>query len=55
MKEIVDLIVTNGMSVVIIGYFIFKDWKQTTQIVNNLNEVSKGIACLLERSDNNDR
>ena len=55
MTEIVETITSNGMSAVIIGYFIFKDWKQTTQIVNNLTEICKGIACLLERSDNNDR
>lgn len=51
MKEIVDLIVSNGMSVVIIGYFIFKDWKQTTQIVTTLNKMSDGITRLLERSE----
>lgn len=30
MGDIVNLIVSNGLAVVIVGYFIIKDWKTAT-------------------------
>lgn len=40
MNDIIDLIVSNGMSVVIIGYFIFKDWKINTNMMACLTELT---------------
>lgn len=39
MGDIVDLIVSNGMSVVIIAYFLFKDWKINSEMLTLLNEL----------------
>ena len=46
MKDIIDLIVSNGMSVVIIGYFLFKDYRFNQQIVNVLGEVKEVLTEL---------
>lgn len=39
MSDIVELIVSNGMSVVIIAYFLFKDWKINSEMLTLLNEL----------------
>lgn len=46
MEEMVNLIVSNGMSVVIIAYFLFKDYKFNGQIVSVLNEVKEVLIAL---------
>lgn len=46
MEEMVNLIVSNGMSVVIIGYFLFKDYKFNDKIVSVLGEISEVLAAL---------
>ena len=46
MEEFVNLIVTNGMSVVIIAYFLFKDYKFNAQILGVLGEVKDVLTSL---------
>lgn len=46
LKDIIDLIVSNGLSVVIIGYFLFKDYKFNQQIVDVLGEVKEVLTEL---------
>ena len=46
MEQIVNLIVNNGMSVVLVGYFIFKDYKFNQQILGVLGEVKEVLVCL---------
>lgn len=46
MKELVDLIVANGMSVVIIGYFLYKDYKFNESILKVLGEVKEVLTAL---------
>lgn len=46
MEEIVNLIMNNGLSVVLVGYFIFKDYKFNEQILNVLGEVKEVLASL---------
>ena len=46
MEEMVNLIVSNGMSVVIIAYFLYKDYKFNDQIVQILGEVKEVLASL---------
>lgn len=41
MEEIINLIVTNGMSAVIIGYMLFKDFKFNQQIIDVLDKIEK--------------
>lgn len=46
MEEMVNLIVSNGMSVVIIAYFLYKDYKFNGQILNVLGEVKEVLSAL---------
>lgn len=46
MEEMVNLIVSNGMSVVIIAYFLFKDYKFNGQITKILSEIKEVLAVL---------
>lgn len=46
MEEMVNLIVSNGMSVVIIAYFLFKDYKFNGQILDVLGEVKDVLTAL---------
>ena len=49
MQEMVDLIVSNGMSVAIIGYFLYKDYKFNATITAVLGEVKEVLSrlCIL--------
>lgn len=49
MEELVNLIVSNGMSVCIIAYFLFKDYKFNEQILQVLGEMKEVLATLKER------
>ena len=46
MEEIVNLIVSNGMSVVIIAYFLFKDYRFNESITNLLGQINETLAQL---------
>lgn len=46
METIVDLIVSNGMSVVLVAYFIFKDYKFNQQTIAVLGEIKEVLTCL---------
>ena len=46
MEEMVNLVVSNGMSVVIIAYFLYKDYKFNEQILNVLGEVKEVLSSL---------
>lgn len=46
MQELVNLIVSNGMSVVIIAYFLYKDYKFNDQIINTLTAIEKVLGKL---------
>lgn len=49
MENIVNLIITNGMAVVIVAYFIFKDYKTTGQMLNVLSEIREVLAVVKEK------
>lgn len=49
MEEIVQLMTTYGMSVVIIGYFLYKDYKFNQTIIEVLSEVRDVLISLKER------
>lgn len=44
--DIVKLIAQDGMSVVIIGYFLYKDYRFNQQILDVLSEVREVLAAL---------
>lgn len=45
-KALIDLITSSGMSVVIIGYFLYKDYKFNDSILQVLGEVKEVLASL---------
>ena len=45
-EELINLIVSNGMSVIIIAYFLYKDYKFNDQIITILGEVKEVLASL---------
>lgn len=46
MEEFVQLIVNNGMGVVLLGYFIYKDSKWNSSITNVLGEIKEVLVEL---------
>ena len=46
MEQIVNLIISNGMGVVLVGYFIYKDYKFNDQITNVLGEIKEVLVAL---------
>lgn len=58
-EEMVNLVTSNGMAIVIIAYFLYKDYKFNDQIVNVLSEVREVLTSLRtwheveQRGDNN--
>lgn len=41
MNDIVNLIINSSTSVVIIAYFIFRDYKWNTQLIETLTKIEK--------------
>ena len=48
MTEIVDLIISNGMSIVLVAYFIYKDYKFNGSITSILTEIKEVLAVRKE-------
>lgn len=46
MEELVNLITTSGMAVVIVAYFLYKDYKFNDTIINVLTEVKEVLAVI---------
>lgn len=46
MEEIINLIVSNGLGVVLVAYFIFKDYKFNQQIIDVLGEMKEVLISL---------
>ena len=46
LNELVKLAVDNGLTVILVGYFLFKDWKFNEQILAVLGEVKNVLAKL---------
>ena len=40
MPDVVNLLVSNGLAVVIVAYFIIKDWKTATSQLDMLNQLN---------------
>lgn len=46
MNDMVQLIMNNGMGVVLMAYFLYKDWKFNETITSTLSEINKTLAQL---------
>ena len=51
MEDTIQLMTTYGMSVVIIGYFLYKDYKFNQTIIDVLSEVRDVLIILKERKE----
>jgi hypothetical protein len=49
LSDIITLIATNGMAIVIIAYFLFKDYKFNESILNVLSETKEVLAVLKDK------
>lgn len=45
-QELVKLVMDNGMSIVLVGYFIFKDYKFNESILAVMGEIKEVLAEL---------
>lgn len=55
MSDVVNLIVSNGLAVVIVGYFIIKDWKTATSqldLMTQLNNLMGKVEGVLQAIQN---
>lgn len=50
--EIIELIATNGAALFIIAYFLFKDYKFTTQLIDLMYEIKEYFAIMRNEGDN---
>ena len=51
MQEFINLIITNGIAVVIVAYFLFKDYKFNGQIIVLMQEIREVLAVLSSKED----
>lgn len=52
MNDIVNLIINSSTSVVIIAYFIFRDYKWNEQLISTLTKIEKILDDMSERAEN---
>lgn len=46
MEQIVNLIMNNGMAVVLMAYFLWKDWKISTQQIELLTQIKEMLLAI---------
>lgn len=55
MNDIVNLIINSGTSVVIIAYFIFRDYKWNNQLISTLTKIEDTLENIKGRYDYEDK
>lgn len=55
MNDIVNLIINSGTSVVIIAYFIFRDYKWNNQLISTLTKIEDTLENIKGRHDYEDK
>lgn len=56
MSEIVSLVLNSGVAVVVIAYFMLRDWKFMGQLTSTLQTLVDTVACLkdfVEKGEDN--
>ena len=46
LEEITNLVMNNGLAIVLVAYFIYKDYKFNEQTLNVLGEIKEVLASL---------
>ena len=57
LQEIINIISTNGIAVIIVAYFVYKDYKFNSQLVSLMDETNKmlsRVSTILDRSVKSD-
>lgn len=54
MSEIIDLMVNNGIAVVVVAYFLFRDYKFNQELVGTLAKISAHMENMSERMLNDE-
>ena len=49
MNEIINMIVTNGVAVVIVAYFLYKDFKFNGQLVELMQEIREVLSLISKK------
>lgn len=49
MSDIINMIINNGMGVVLMAYFLFKDYKFNNHITNLLVEIKEVLAVMKDK------
>jgi hypothetical protein len=55
MNDIVNLIINSSTSVVIIAYFIFRDYKWNNQLIQTLTKIEDTLETLTNREGRNEK
>ena len=48
MSDIVELLVNNGIAVVVVAYFLFRDWKYNDQFIKTLTTIQNTLTALAD-------
>ena len=51
MKELINMIVTNGVAVVIVAYFLYKDYKFNGQLVALMQEIREVLSIISSKEE----
>lgn len=55
MENIINLIVNNGIAVVVVGYFMYTNYKFNEKLVNTLARINEKLDIQEERYNENKR
>ena len=48
MNDIVDLIVNNGIAVVVVAYFLFRDYKFNNELIKTLTTIQNTLTAVAD-------
>ena len=51
MNELINMIVTNGVAVVIVAYFLYKDYKFNGQLVVLMQEIREVLSIISSKEE----
>lgn len=50
MNELINMIVTNGVAVVIVAYFLYKDYKFNGQLIELMQEIREVLSLISRKA-----
>ena len=48
MSDIVELLVNNGIAVVVVGYFLFRDYKYNDSLIKTLTTIQNTLTAIAD-------